>query len=200
MLKAIIFDLGNVIVPFDFARAYARLAPMTSCEIPEIRARLRSTDLVHRFETGKLEPIQFVEELGAVLGSHIDYPEFCELWSTIFLPEPLIPEALLTKLAGRYPLLVLSNTNAIHFPMLRTNYPILGHFDTFVLSYEVGATKPSPHIYQEAIRRAGCRPAECFFTDDIAQYVEAAREQGMDAVQFQSAAQIEAELRSRGTL
>ncbi len=95
-------------------------------------------------------------------------------------------------------MLVLSNTNAIHFPMVAKLYPILQHFDHYVLSYEVGAMKPSPQIYQEALRHAQCKPEECFFTDDIPAYVEAARREGIDAVQFQSAEQIERELRSRG--
>jgi putative hydrolase of the HAD superfamily len=60
--------------------------------------------------------------------------------------------------------------------------------------------KPDAQIYQEAIERARCRPEECFFTDDIAINVEAARNNGMDAVQFLSAAQIEDELRTRGAL
>ncbi len=199
-MKAVIFDLGNVLVPFDFKRAYSRLAPLISCETHEIPTRLRSTDLIHRLETGRIEPPRFVEELGALLGFRLTYSEFCELWSSVFMVEPLVPEALVASLASTYRLVVLSNTNAIHFPMLRANYPILGHFHSFVLSYEVGACKPSPVIYQEAIRQAGCAPGECFFTDDIALYVEAAREHGMEAVQFESAAQIERELRARGTL
>jgi HAD superfamily hydrolase (TIGR01509 family) len=60
--------------------------------------------------------------------------------------------------------------------------------------------KPSSKIYEAAIARAGCSPEECFFTDDLAVNVEAARKHGMDAVQFHSAAQIEAELRARGAL
>ena len=63
---------------------------------------------------------------------------------------------------------------------------------------KVGAMKPSPLIYQRAIEAAGCRPAECFFTDDIPAYVEGAKQQGIDAVPFQSAAQVEKELRKRG--
>jgi HAD superfamily hydrolase (TIGR01509 family) len=58
--------------------------------------------------------------------------------------------------------------------------------------------KPSPAIYEAAIEKAQCRPEECFFTDDIGAYVEGAKSLGIDAVQFQSAAQIEAELRVRG--
>ena len=58
--------------------------------------------------------------------------------------------------------------------------------------------KPLPLIYRKAIEAAGCDPGECFFADDVQANVDAAKEQGMDAVQFQSAAQIETELRNRG--
>jgi HAD superfamily hydrolase (TIGR01509 family) len=58
--------------------------------------------------------------------------------------------------------------------------------------------KPSPAIYREAIARAHCRPEECFYTDDVADYVAAGKREGMDAVQFESCAQIERELLARG--
>jgi putative hydrolase of the HAD superfamily len=82
--------------------------------------------------------------------------------------------------------------------MLRNAYSMLNHFDYFVLSYEVGSLKPSDEIYQEAIKHADCAPGECFFTDDIAAYVEGAKKAGIDAVQFESAEQIEREMRARG--
>jgi HAD superfamily hydrolase (TIGR01509 family) len=105
---------------------------------------------------------------------------------------------MLQDIARKYRLVLLSNTNAIHFEMVRKNYPLLRHFHSLVLSHEVGALKPSPLIFRRAIEAAGCRPEECFFTDDIPAYVEAARAHGLDAVRFESAAQIEAELRKRG--
>ena len=82
--------------------------------------------------------------------------------------------------------------------MIRENYPLIKHFDEYILSYEVGALKPSPRIYEEAIARAGCEARECFFTDDIPEYVAGARKAGIDAVQFESASQIERELLKRG--
>jgi FMN phosphatase YigB (HAD superfamily) len=200
VIKAVIFDLGKVIVPFDFSRAYramAELCPYTPEDIPK-RIGSVPNDLLRRFESGQVEPEQFVEQLCGILDMRIDYPQFCELFSSIFLADTLIPESMLEGLRRRYRLLLLSNTNAIHFPMIRENYPLLRHFDDFILSYQVGAMKPSPRIYEEAIARAQCAPGECFFTDDIAEYVAAARQSGMDAVQFQSAAQIESELAARG--
>lgn len=198
MLKAIIFDLGKVLVPFDFNRGYAAMAPMCGYAEADIRGRIGQTDLVERFESGSIEPEDFVRQLSEHLALRSDYAGFCDIWSSIFLPDTLVPESLLQGLKKRYRLVLLSNTNAIHFEMVRKNYPLLKHFDAFVLSYQVGAMKPSPSIFERAVQEAGCRAEECFFTDDIPAYVEGAKRFGIDAVQFQSAEQLERELSSRG--
>ncbi len=174
------------------------MAELCAYSPEEIPKRIGATGLVPRFESGQVPPEQFVEQLCRVLDVQLEYARFCEIWNCIFLPDPLIPESLLEGLRRRHRLLLLSNTNAIHFPMVRGTYPLLRHFDDYVLSYEVGAMKPSPLIYAEAIARARCAPEECFFTDDIPEYIAGARLAGMDAVQFQSAAQIQAELTDRG--
>jgi FMN phosphatase YigB (HAD superfamily) len=198
VIKTVIFDLGKVLIPFDFARGYRAMEKFCDYPAAEIPKRIAATDLVHRFETGLVEPRDFVEQLSRMLDLRVDYEQFCDIWSCIFLPDPLIPESLLLGIRERYRLLVLSNTNAIHFAMVRQSYPMLRHFHYLVLSYEVKAMKPSPAIYRAAIARAECRPEECFFTDDIPAYVEGARREGIDAVQFESCAQLERDLAARG--
>lgn len=200
MIKVVIFDLGGVIVPFDFKRGYAKMEGLCAYPASEIPARLRTTDLVTRFETGQIEPEDFVRQLSNILELNATYEEFCDLWTSIFLPDTLVPDSLLERIHARRRLLLLSNTNHIHFKMVERNYPLMRHFDDHVLSYRVGALKPSPLIYKEAIARAGCRPEECFFTDDVAAYVDGARQAGIDAVRFESAAQVERELIHRGVL
>ena len=197
MYKAIIFDLGNVLVQFDFERWRQALEDFCPYDAAEIRRRIAATDLVERFETGLIEPPDFVAQLSGMLALHMDYADFCKLWSGIFT-DLLIPEAMLEGLAARYKLVLLSNTNAIHFETIRGNYPLLRHFHERILSYEAHAMKPRREIFQAALDRCGCLPEECFYTDDIAAYVEAARRLGMDAVQFESLAQLERELEARG--
>ncbi len=198
MIKALIFDLGNTVVPFDFSRGYAAMEQRCRYRMPEIRKRLGATDLVIRFESGQIEPQPFVEELCRVLDLTMTYEEFREVWCSVFFPETLITESWLAALGQRYPLVLLSNTNAMHFEMLDRQYPILRLFKHRVLSNEVGAMKPSPIIYEAAIAKAGCKAEECFFTDDVAAYIQAARENGIDAVQFLSQDQLEKDLRARG--
>lgn len=197
-IKTVMFDLGKVIVPFDFRRTYSRMEQFCGIPQSEIAQRIARTGLIDRFETGTIEPVDFARELSAQLDFETTYDDFCDIWSSIFLPETLISEAMVEGIARRYRLLLLSNTNAIHFAMLRRNYPLLRHFHSFVLSYEVGAMKPRPAIYKRAIEEAQCRPEECFFTDDLAVNVEAARSHGIDAVVFESADQVTSELHRRG--
>ena len=200
MIKTVIFDLGRVIVPFDFRRGYARLEAASGIPAAEIPGRISPTGLVQRFESGQIEAKPFVEQLSAHLGLRISYDEFCEIWMSVFLPDTLISEDLLETIRRTHRLVLLSNTNPIHFEGILARYPLLRHFHGFVLSYEVGAMKPSQLIYEKAIEAAQCEPAECFFTDDIKEYVEGAKKMGIDAVQFESAAQIREELRRRGVL
>jgi len=146
VIKTVIFDLGKVLIPFDFSRGYRAMEKLCNYPAADIPRRIGSTDLVHRFETGLVEPRDFVEQLSRLLDLRVTYEQFCDIWSSIFLPDELVPESLLAGIGERYRLLVLSNTNAIHFAMVRQSYPMLRHFDDFVLSYEVKAMKPAPAI------------------------------------------------------
>jgi hypothetical protein len=198
MHKAILFDLGKVLIQFDYQRGYRTLEGLCPYPADEIPLRLANTDLVERFETGRLAPREFVDEISRILDLKVDYAQFCTIWSSIFTGI-LIPESMLVGLARRYRLVLLSNTNPLHFEMIRETWGyLLRHFDDLVLSYEVQAMKPRPEIFQAAVERAGCRPEECFYTDDVAIYIEAAARQRIDAVQFESCEQLQGEMRARG--
>ncbi len=197
MIKTVIFDLGRVIVPFDYERAYARVEAAGGVKANDIPALLAPTGLFQRIETGTIDPHDFAEQIFQLLNFHVSYAEFCDIWTSIFLPTTLVSDALVEGIGRHHRLVLLSNTNVIHFDMIRANYPILRHFNQFVLSNEVGAMKPSPLIYAKAIEAAQCEPAECFFTDDIAEYIDGARRAGIDAVQFQNERQLRGELDKR---
>jgi FMN phosphatase YigB (HAD superfamily) len=200
MIKAIILDLGKVVVPFDFNRAYAQFEAHCGIPAAEIPVRLVDTGLYRRFESGLIGPHEFVKEITGHLGIQVGYEEFCAMWTSIFFRETLLSEEFLAMLARRYRLVLLSNTNVIHFKMILASYPLMRHFHAMVLSYEVGEMKPAPGIYRKAIAVAGCSAEECFFTDDIPENVEAARAEGIDAVQFFSASQLEGEMRNRALI
>ena len=198
MIRTLIFDLGQVLIPFDWKRGYRALAGFSPYPPEEIRRRIKETGLFNTFERGLVDPGDVAQRLSAELEMQVPFEKFRELWSSIFFPETILPDQMLAGLHANYRLLLLSNTDAIHYGWIAEKYPVMRHFDHCVLSFELGLRKPEPGIYQEAIRQAQCAPAEIFFTDDIAENAAAARLAGIDAVQFQSLAQLEGELTSRG--
>lgn len=197
MYRAILLDLGNVLIELDFAAGYRALAGLCPYAEADIRRRIAATNLPERFESGLIEPREFHAEFCAQLDLKLDYDRFCGIWNSIFLGT-LLPESMIAGLARRYRLVMVSNTNAIHFEMVERRYPVLRHFHERALSYEVKAMKPRPEIFLEALRLAGCPAAECFYADDIPAYTEAARALGIDAATFESAAQLEGEMHRRG--
>jgi len=198
VIRTVVFDLGKVIVPFEIQRGYDAIASVCPLPAAEIPGRIRGNGMVTRFESGQLEPDDFFRQFSRLLEIDVTYDKFREVWSSIFLPETLIPESLVEGLRKRCRVLLLSNTNAIHFEMIRREYPIMRHFDDYILSYEVRAMKPAEKIYDETIARARCAPGEIFYTDDIPAFVEAALRKGIDAVQFESLPQLERALQARG--
>lgn len=198
MTKTLIFDLGKVIVPFDIERGYRAMAGVSGLAPQEVAERIRAKGWFREFESGRIEPEDFHRDLMKLLGASLDYEAFQDVWSSIFLPETLIEDEFLAALKQRHRLVLLSNTNALHFPWVKARYPILRHFDEYVLSYEVKAMKPEAAIYRAALMAAQCEPEEAFYTDDIADFIAAAKEHRIDAVQFENQAQIIRELTARG--
>ncbi len=200
LIRAILFDLGQVLVPFDLERGLRALGAHSPYSPGEIKKRIADCELLPPFEQGRIPPREFARRLSELLQLNVGYEQFCELWSSIFLPETLIPDSFIEALARRYRLVLVSNTNAIHYAMIERRYGIVRHFHERVLSYEIGAVKPEARIYEEAVRRAGCEASQCFYTDDIAEFVEAARRHGILAVRFRSAGQLAEDLAAHGVL
>ena len=200
LIRAIIFDLGGVVIPFDFRRGYAAMEAHCPYPAAEIPRRIRRTDLVRRYESGQIESRVFVEELCRVLDLKVGFERFCELWSAIFLPGTLIPEDFFDRLHERYGLVALSNTNELHFDQIEASYAVIGKFDHLVLSFRSGCVKPDRRIYERAVAKAGCGAGECLFIDDVDAFVEGARAVGMEAVRFENYQQLRLDFEKRGIL
>lgn len=182
--KAILFDLGNVLVPFQLERGYAAFSEFTGLPAHTISARLKNSTVYSDYESGRIGTTQFHDTMQDLLQMSFKLEQLREAWNRIFLPDTATSEELVAALKSNYRLVLLSNTNSLHFDWLRERYSILRHFDAFTLSHEVQAMKPDPKIYAAAIANAQCEPNECFYTDDILNYVEAARSHGIRAELF----------------
>lgn len=183
-IRTLIFDLGKVIVDFSYAEAYTRMQSLSGLNPDELRARLFAGPLAVDFECGRVDSHSFIAEVNRRMETSIAPADFGILWSSIFHATPLIPESLLQRLGASHRLVLLSNTNPLHFAMIRETYPHIEHFHSLVLSYELGVMKPDPAIYRAALDQAQCAPDECLFFDDMPENVAGARATGLHARQF----------------
>jgi putative hydrolase of the HAD superfamily len=199
-ITVIVFDLGNVLIPFDYEsplRHFNNLKPGLG---DRFAALYKENYHIHReFEKGELSRSSFLEIMIDWLENMISEDEFCKIFSDIFsFNEEVI--ALLPKLKEKYTLCLLSNTNQIHEEYGYKNYTFMNHFDKLFLSHEVGAIKPEKEIYR-AVEKFTQRPSkEHLFIDDVLEYVDGAKSCGWDAVQFVGFEKLISDLKKRNIL
>jgi FMN phosphatase YigB (HAD superfamily) len=193
-ITAITFDLGNVLIRVDHLRFCRRLAALADLSPQEVYDRVFASNLEPGYDTGRLTSREFHERLTAHFGVALPYSRFHDFWCDMFDPIEAMAE-LVQHLAARFPLFLLSNTNALHFAHIQERYrAVLDPFRAFVLSYQVGSRKPEPGIYQALIRQVQRPPEEILFLDDKEIFVAAARGQGMAAWQFRSPQELKQDL------
>ncbi len=197
-ITTIIFDLGNVIVAFDHFLICKKLAQYSPFSPDQIYEKVFTSGLEARFDRGLITPEDFFTTVSNELNIKIELPLFHHIWSTIFSLNTGTAQ-IIQKLAN-YKLLCLSNTNIWQFQFCLETFSVLDNFDSFILSFKVGERKPHKKIYQKAIEAAQCLPQQCLYIDDIALYVQAAKDNGLRAVQFISASQLQKELENYGVL
>jgi len=197
-ITAITFDLGNVLVRVDHLRFCRRLADLAALSPQEVYERVFASSLEPGYDTGCLTSREFHQRVTAHFGVALPYSRFCALWCDIFDPMDDMVE-MVEHLASRFPLFLLSNTNALHFDYLRERFAaILRPFRAFILSYRVRSRKPEPAIYQSLIREVGRPPEEILFLDDKVSFVAAAQGQGLAAWQFRSPQELRQQLARQG--
>ena len=180
-----LFDIGRVLLDFDFETSLARLLP-PGLEAPAARLAvlLENRDA---FESGAIEPDAYIAWALEVLGSPATHDEFRHAWRDIFTPNELMWQEVRQLAAAGHRLILFSNTNAIHCPWAFEFYPDFALFHDAVLSFEVGAIKPEPPIYQHAIAAHQLDPATTLYIDDLAANIATGRAHGFRCFQYDQA-------------
>jgi putative hydrolase of the HAD superfamily len=198
MLRTLIFDMGNVLVRFSHERMCEQIGALCDRTGPEIKPCLIDTGLQWEFERGRCDEKAFHQRLEAATGRRISMNDLRHAASDIFEPNEEVVSIVRSLKRTGYRLVLLSNTSIAHYEFIRGRWDLLDPFDEFVLSYEVGAIKPEPAMFEAALTAIHCRPEEAFYTDDISAYVEAGRRHGLDAEVFTDAKSLLEQLKRRG--
>jgi len=198
ILKAIVFDLGNVLIPFDYSIAVRRLNAIEENLGETFLTFYKANYELHRsFERGDLSKEKFISLMLDALSNKIEEETFCKIYSEIFTVNQNVA-SLLPELKRNYKLVLLSNTNAIHKKYGWGRYEFIQYFDKLILSHEVNAVKPEEKIYKAVVEFTGLQPKEHLFIDDILEYVDGAKNLGWDGIQFLGYENLIEELQMRG--
>lgn len=166
-----IFDLGRVLVDFDHNISAKKIAELTGKDQKWLYDLFFESEIIKSFDEGKVSPRKFYAGIKKLIGLKISYQEFVTIWSDIFSEKADVCE-FAACLKKDYRLVLMSNVNALQFEHISRNFPIIAHMDALVLSYEVGAMKPAPQIYQAAIKAARTSPDRIIYTDDRPELIE----------------------------
>ncbi len=198
--SAIVFDLGNVLIPFDYNLFINRLNNIKPDLGKDFMDFYVKNYHIHRsFEKGNIERKDFIAKMLEVCGNRIDELTFCKYFSEIFsINEDTV--SLLPVLKKNYKLFLLSNTNSIHKEFGYGHYDFLKYFDKLFLSHEVGAIKPEVEFYKAVENYSGIPGNELIFIDDIENYAQGAKNLGWDAITFQSYSQLIEQFDERGII
>ena len=196
--RAIIFDIGRVLIRVNVSLATSGLAEGIALSPQEIWSALEKDPLWLDWQEGRVSPRDWHLHVAKRLGGKLGFEQFVQVWNRALDPQPIQDDAFLQKLSKGYRLAVLSNTDPLHVAHMESTYELLSHFSVRIYSCRVGASKPNPLIYKEALRACRVRSEEAIYIDDVEAYAHAAERLGMKGVVFKSPGQLQAELRQLG--
>lgn len=193
MIRACIFDYGNVISVVDTPRFVSTVARYARGSMPAHERLARTKGLIRDYETGTITTDTFIPLFLDLAGLQMTHEQFISAWAGFFTPIPFT-RALLRALHGRYTMSILSNTNPLHYEHVIRPTEEFPLFSSVTLSYEVGALKPAPALYVDMLEKLQVRGEECIYIDDLVENVEAASAFGMHGVHFVTAKEAGTEL------
>lgn len=181
---AIFFDLGKVLVTFDWNIAIPRFAALNGGDDERIK-RFLANPFHDAFERDEFSGDEFFRRGLELTGFQGTREQFEAYWNEIFHEIPSSARVL-KKLAGQYPLYALSNTNPWHAAYLEATFDWMKLFNKRFYSFALKARKPDPRIYRAALERVGASPADVLFIDDRLENIESARELGFQTIHLTS--------------
>jgi HAD superfamily hydrolase (TIGR01509 family) len=180
--QVVVFDLGKVLVDFDYSIAGRHIAARSDLSPAEVQALIDHSPLLYRFETGLMSKQEFFEAVRSTTGFRGGLDEFTSFFADIFFPMPAMIELHAQLRTRGVPTFIFSNTNELAVGHIRRNFPFFADFTDYILSYEHGAMKPEARLYEVVEARTGRRGTDILYLDDRVENVEAGAKRGWQVI------------------
>ena len=182
MIEKVLFDLGNVLLRFDFERAHRGMAAY-GARVADLESEAM-TALKIDYETGRLTTEEMFQKTAEMVGYDGPQDHFERSWQDIFevhTPMVEILKSLRSRDIGCY---LLSNSNEMHVRFIRETYEVLTPFNDIIFSHEAKAMKPDEAIFEMAIAQFDLTPEKTAYIDDLADNIATGRRLGFQCVHY----------------
>lgn len=200
MPSVVVFDLGKVLVDFDYSIAARKIASRGKMMAEKIYEFIALSPLLLKYETGLLSRQDFFKAVCEATGYCGNIEEFGGFFADIFTPIAPMVELHSALRTAKIPTYIFSNTNDLAITHIRHNFPFFNNFDGYILSYEVGAMKPEAKIYEALEKMAGKRGADVLYLDDRQENVDAGAARGWQVILQETPEKTLVEIRKLGLL
>ena len=182
--KAIIFDLGGVLLNIDYRLTIEAFNELGMKNADLFYSKKIQNPIFDKIEVGAINPKEFLDALQKECeNASIEQVE--NAWNSILLDLPVNRLDCIKKLKNNYKIFLLSNTNEIHIKAFRKKIgekqweAFSSLFDKMYLSHQIGFRKPGKEAFQIILEENKLKPNEVFFIDDSPQHIEAAKKLGI---------------------
>jgi len=197
-IRAIISDIGRVIVGVDVSRAMQGLSNGIALSPKEIWSAIEKDPRFPDLQEGRMSARDWHLHIIRRLGGNLTYDQFIQAWNAALLPETLQTDSLWARLTKKYRLALLSNTDPIHVAHMESTFTFFQYFPVRIYSNVVGSSKPNPVVYQEALRASKVKANEAIYIDDLEENVAAAKALGMIGIHLPIPTELPEALRAVG--
>jgi putative hydrolase of the HAD superfamily len=181
MVRALVLDIGEILLRIDFTRLIRDFGMGETAGISEALKILNRWNLYDSFERGAISVDAFAEAVEKSLGRKFERRRFLEIWNSVIQGPVAGIEPLVERMAAAVPLYALTNSNEAHMSHALETYEWLGHFRKIFTSHELKARKPEPEIYRAVVAALGVPAGEILFVDDREENVAGAKKVGLKA-------------------
>jgi glucose-1-phosphatase len=198
--KAIIFDIGRVLVRLDIQRVQRGLADGLAMSPEELWTTIQRDPRWNDWQEGRISARDWHLHLSSKLKLPLSFEKFTEIWNSTLDPEPIHGDEFFAGLAKHYRIGLLSNTDPIHVAYLERTYTFFNHFppERRIYSCTVGLSKPNPGTYLAALKACKATAQEAVYIDDIGANVEAAKRLGLEGIEYRDPAQLQQDFEKLG--
>ncbi len=183
MIRAVIFDLGGVIVKFTNDQYYHRLAEISGKKHEFVKRAVESKELP-LLESGKIS----ITEFNAAVAKKLDIKTGRMDWFSFYKKTVKLDMAMLKlvdSLHKRHVTAFLTNIDESRY-LYTAKILDMDLFDYKFQSCYLGMRKPDPRIYVHVLKKMHIKPEEAVYIDDRLENVRGAKRVGINAVHFKN--------------